>query len=60
MKILPNGHFYLEKGEHYPYICPKCRQVKEWYEADAPVTCDSCGYSGDPDEFCDGEYVLIQ
>ena len=35
MKILGNGRIFLEKGEQFPLVCPKCTGYVEF--TDAPV-----------------------
>jgi len=45
MKILGDGRIFLEKGEQFPMVCPKCTGYVEF--TDAPVVkCPHCKYTG--------------
>lgn len=45
MTVLDNGSFHLEKGERFPYICPKCKWP-HGQEASPALTCSRCDYTG--------------
>jgi len=53
MKILGDGRIFLEKGEQFPMVCPKCTRYIEF--TDAPVVkCPHCKYTGPHDKFVSG------
>lgn len=42
MTINPDGSFFLEPGEHMPYICPKCFYPVPFDPAVSYIVCRRC------------------
>ena len=55
---LGDGHFYLEKGEKFPYKCPKCGKLIAWFQTNLEITCAECGHRGTHEDFGDIEFKL--
>lgn len=51
MHVLKDGSFRVEKGERFPFICPKCMTAIPYAGNLAMVKCPRCQYIGMADEF---------
>lgn len=51
MEVLKDGSFRVQKGERFPFICPKCMHPIAYAENLAMVKCPKCLYVGMVDHF---------
>lgn len=51
MQVFTDGKFRVDKGELFPFICPKCRWPIPYRNDVAMVVCSHCHHSGFADDF---------
>lgn len=56
MRVI-HGQLFLEQGDVFPYICPRCGRPIEWHEAKL-VVCVRCKFLGLAEEFSDNNFTF--
>lgn len=60
MVVLDGDRIYLAAGEHFPFMCPECGHVMEWFDAKDLIVCQKCDHEAEVKDFSKTEWKLVK
>lgn len=60
MEVFADGRVYLSRGEQFPYRCPQCEHIMEFFESKGLITCEKCDCRGTPEDFSKAQWQLTR